>query len=88
MGCRGGTGAGRRRGRNGALTGLRQARELAESGGSAGDRVDRVIDEILARPEHAWFEEGASAQMEEIRRHMEERYGQGGGQSSNSATGH
>ncbi|MDA8016646.1 MAG: hydroxylamine oxidoreductase [Thermoanaerobaculia bacterium] len=53
-----------------------QARELAEAGGAGGHRVDELISEILARPEHAWFEEGAAAQMEEIRRHMEERYGQ------------
>lgn len=50
-----------------------QARELAESNGNA--RVEALIDEILERPEHAWFEEGASAQMEAIRRHMTERYG-------------
>lgn len=51
------------------------ARELAVEGG--GGRTNAVLDEILARPEHAWFEEGAAEQAEEIRRHMEERYGQG-----------
>ena len=59
-----------------------QAREILEEarrrgrGGSAG-RVEAVVAEILSRPEHAWFEEGASERMESIRRHMQERYGQG-----------
>ena len=60
-----------------------QAREAAEHGREIGEsaaasRVEAVIDEILARPEHAWFEEGAAEQMEEIRRQMEERYGKAG----------
>jgi len=34
-----------------------QARELAEhAGGEPGAAVNRVIEEILARPEHEWFE--------------------------------
>jgi hypothetical protein len=37
--------------------------------------VTAVIDEILARPEHIWFEEGAEAAAEQIRREMERRYG-------------
>ncbi|MEZ5339244.1 MAG: multiheme c-type cytochrome [bacterium] len=57
-----------------------QAREMAEearhSGNAAGaDAVDAVINEILARPEHAWFEEGAADASERIRKAMEERYG-------------
>ncbi len=61
-----------------------QAREAAERGREAGlaeaaDRADAVIDGILARPEHAWFEEGAEAQAERIRAEMESRYGQGQG---------
>ena len=57
-----------------------QARELADHAASAGRRtaaraVNRVIDEILARPEHIWFEEGAEAAAEQIRREMERRYG-------------
>ena len=51
-----------------------QAREIAAQG-SAGFEVDRVIDEILARPEHAWFEAGAEGQMRRIREEMERRYG-------------
>jgi hypothetical protein len=35
------------------------------------------VDEILARPEHAWFEEGAEAQAEQIRAEMQRRYGGG-----------
>jgi hypothetical protein len=50
--------------------------EARRSGsGAAAGRVEQVLDEILARPEHAWFEEGASEQMDAIRRQMEERYG-------------
>ncbi|MEO1085076.1 MAG: multiheme c-type cytochrome [Acidobacteriota bacterium] len=57
------------------------ARELCDEGRSHGkaagaERVAAVIAEILARPEHKWFEEGANEQMEKIRRAMEERYGQ------------
>lgn len=58
------------------------AREVAQHGRETGRaasaaRVEKVVDEILARPEHAWFEEGASEQMVAIRKAMEERYGQG-----------
>lgn len=59
-----------------------QAREVTrharENGrGEAAAKVDAVIDQILARPEHSWFKEGAADQAEKIRRAMEERYGQG-----------
>ena len=54
-----------------------QAREMAEhAGGAAGRAIHRVIDDILARPEHEWFEEGAAEQSAQIRAAMEERYGQ------------
>jgi len=57
-----------------------QARELAdhaasEGRGGAARAVNAVIDEILARPEHIWFEEGAEAAAEQIRRETERRYG-------------
>ncbi len=57
-----------------------QARELADHAEAHGNRagaraVNAVIDEILSRPEHAWFEEGAEAQIEQIRRETERRYG-------------
>jgi hypothetical protein len=57
-----------------------QAREIAEHAAAAGRTsaaraVDSVIDEILSRPEHVWFVEGAEAQAEQIRREMERRYG-------------
>ena len=60
-----------------------QARELVHEAEKAGRRqqaraVTKVIDDILARPEHVWFEEGAEAQAAEIRKAMEERYGKGG----------
>ena len=63
-----------------------QAREMAEEarahGNAAGaNEVEAVIAEILARPEHEWFEQGASEQMEEIRRAMQDRYGQDGGKT-------
>ncbi len=56
------------------------AREILEESREAGleaeaDSVDAVIEEILARPEHAWFEEGAEDQAARIREAMEERYG-------------
>ncbi len=55
-----------------------QAREMAEhAGGAAGRAVTRVIDEILDRPEHAWFQEGAAEQAALIQEEMERRYGQG-----------
>jgi hypothetical protein len=59
------------------------ARELASHAAAtghmaSGQAVDRVIDAILSRPEHVWFEEGAEGQAEAIRRAMEERYGRGG----------
>jgi hypothetical protein len=57
-----------------------QAREIADHAMQTGQRnqaraVAAVIDGILARPEHVWFEEGAEAQAEQIRREMERRYG-------------
>jgi len=57
-----------------------QARELADHAAATGRRtaaraVTTVIDGILARPEHIWFEEGAEAAAEQIRREMERRYG-------------
>jgi hydroxylamine dehydrogenase len=63
-----------------------QTRELIEharstGSGAAAGRVEQVLDDILARPEHAWFQEGATEQMEAIRRQMEERYGEQSGQS-------
>ena len=55
-----------------------QAREVAaHAGPAAAGRVNQVIEEILARPEHAWFQEGAENQAEQIREFMEARYGQG-----------
>ena len=60
-----------------------QAREMAEEArhhgnGAGASKVEAVIDGILARPEHAWFEQGAGEEMEKIRKAMQERYGQGG----------
>jgi hypothetical protein len=60
-----------------------QARELAahaaaEGRGSEAQAVNRVIDGILSRPEHVWFEEGAEGQADAIRREMQRRYGRGG----------
>ena len=57
------------------------ARELAEHAAQRGmvtqaRNVERVIDEILARPEHAWFQEGATEATQQIRKAMQERYGQ------------
>ena len=54
---------------------LPQARELADHGGAGGARVNRLIDEILDRPEHVWFEEGAEEATRRIREEMEQKYG-------------
>ncbi len=61
-----------------------QAREMAHEAAAHGEEeaakaVEKVIDGILARPELAWFEQGAEEATERIRKAMEERYGQGGG---------
>jgi cytochrome c553 len=61
-----------------------EVRELTEQGRRRGRAagaaaVDRVLDDILARPEHRWFEEGAADQAEAIRQQMQERYGRSGG---------
>ncbi|MCZ7648067.1 MAG: multiheme c-type cytochrome [Planctomycetota bacterium] len=59
-----------------------QAREIAAHAiahgrEAQGKAVYAAIDEILARPEHKWFKEGAEGQTEAIRKAMQERYGQG-----------
>ncbi len=56
------------------------AREITQHARATGDvgaarAVERVVNGILARPEHAWFEEGAEGQAERIRAEMERRYG-------------
>lgn len=57
-----------------------QAREIVDHAIQTGRRsqaraVAAVIDGVLARPEHAWFQEGAEAQAAAIRAEMERRYG-------------
>jgi hydroxylamine dehydrogenase len=57
-----------------------QARELTRQAvehGKAGEAktVNDVMDAILSRPEHKWFQEGAEDQMAKIRKQMQERYG-------------
>jgi hypothetical protein len=54
------------------------AHAMATGHGAAGRAVNQVIDGILSRPEHIWFEEGAEGQAEAIRREMERRYGRTG----------
>jgi hypothetical protein len=59
-----------------------QARELVEHGKSTGHasaarKVEKTISDILARPEHEWFEQGAEEETRKIREQMEKRYGQG-----------
>jgi hypothetical protein len=56
------------------------AREITQHARATGKvgaarAVERVVNGILARPEHAWFEEGAEGQAERIRAEMERRYG-------------
>ena len=60
-----------------------EVREMTQHGRSQGHAagaaaVDRLLDEILARPEHRWFQEGAAEQAEAIRQKMQERYGRSG----------
>ena len=58
---------------------LEMADHAAETGKGAQARAVRsVVADILARPEHAWFEQGAEGEMAKIRAEMEKRYGQGG----------
>ncbi|MEM7483494.1 MAG: multiheme c-type cytochrome [Acidobacteriota bacterium] len=59
-----------------------QALEMADHAAETGKRaqaraVRTVVADILARPEHAWFEGGAEGEMAKIRAEMEKRYGQG-----------
>lgn len=59
-----------------------QAREIiahAKSNGrrEAAAKAEAVLDGILARQEHSWFQEGAAEQTAAIRAAMQERYGQG-----------
>ena len=59
-----------------------QAKEIADHAAAAGKpsqarAVHAVIDSILARPEHAWFSQGAEGEAAKIRQEMERRYGQG-----------
>ena len=57
-----------------------QAREITHHAVETGKQaeaaaVNKVIDDILARPEHKWFTEGAGDQAEMIKKAMKERYG-------------
>ena len=47
-----------------------------EGQGEAASQVERLLDEVLARPEHAWFEKGAEGATEAVRKAMQKRYGQ------------
>ena len=52
---------------------IEHAREVGMRSQAAA--VEQVVEEILARPEHVWFEEGAEEAMAQIREEMERRYG-------------
>ncbi len=56
---------------------ISEAREHGRTAEAAA--VETVVEGILARPEHRWFEEGAEDEMRAIREQMEERYGQSDG---------
>ncbi len=45
---------------------------------NAAKAVEDVLNALLARPEHQWFEEGATDQSQAIRDAMKERYGDAG----------
>ncbi len=58
-----------------------QAREMADHAAETGKSrqaraVRTVIDDILDRPEHAWFEGGAEEATARVQAEMERRYGQ------------
>ena len=58
-----------------------EAREIAAKAAAEGktqqaDAVNKVIDEILSRPEHSWFKKGDVEKSLEIYRKMQERYGE------------
>ena len=38
-------------------------------------RVTKVIDDIVRRPEHEWLQKGAEEQADAIKREMERKYG-------------
>lgn len=66
-----------------------QARELTEEAREHGhhqaaDAVDAVIDGILERPEHQWFERGAAEESAAIQAAMRERYGDVGESASDT----
>lgn len=62
-----------------------EAMELAEKAAAnpdkkaGADKVLTVIKDIMNRPEHSWNKGGAEDQIEQIRKAMQDRYGQGGG---------
>lgn len=58
-----------------------QIREKIAEGKAHGKKdgaakVEKLLSDILARPEHAWYEEGAEDAMERVRKAMRKRYGQ------------
>ncbi|MEO1229600.1 MAG: hydroxylamine oxidoreductase, partial [Myxococcota bacterium] len=57
---------------------IREILHEAEAHGKAegAAKVRALLDEILRRPEHAWFEEGAEDAIEAVRKAMRKRYGQ------------
>jgi len=61
--------------RNGA--GVVNNRSSEKARGASASRW--AIDDILARPEHSWFEDGADEQIDRIEKEMERRYGQDAG---------
>ena len=60
-----------------------QAREIIEHAEATGrsesaSAARQVLDEVLARPEHVWFTEGADGEADRIRAEMDRRYGAAG----------
>jgi hypothetical protein len=58
-----------------------EAREITEKAMRAGRTeqaraANRVIEEILNRPEHQWIVKGAEEQADAISREMQRKYGQ------------
>jgi hypothetical protein len=59
------------------IPGVREVIAKAKAGGKTAEAAEceALVNEIMSRPEHAWFVKGNEAQAAEIRRAMEQRYG-------------
>ena len=52
---------------------IKKARETGKA--PQADAAQAVVDKIMAKPEHSWYQGGSDAQYDEIKKQMEQRYG-------------